>query len=72
MIIDPEGIILAETTAAGDDVVVATLSKSSRVDSLPASHMAARRRSLYGKIREPVEEIDTRAIRNRISGQTIR
>ena len=72
MIIDPEGVILAETTAAEDDFAIAALSRSARVDSLPASHMAARRPSLYGKICEPVEEVDTRTIRNRVSGQTIR
>ena len=72
MIVDPEGIILAETTAAEDGLVVASLSKAARADSLPASHLAARRPSLYGKICEPVKEVDTRTIRNRISGETIR
>ena len=72
MVVDPEGIILSEVTAAGEGMAIATLSKAARANSLPASHMAARRPSLYGKICEPIEEVDTRTVRNRISGETIR
>jgi predicted amidohydrolase len=72
MIIDPEGIIVAETTAAEDDMVVATLSKSALQNTLSRSHVAARRPSLYGEICRPIHESDTRTIRNRISGEKIR
>jgi len=72
MILDPEGIILAETTAAEDDLVVATLAKSALQNTLALSHVLARRPRLYGKICEPAPEVDTRTIRNRISGEKIR
>ncbi|MFW6038944.1 MAG: nitrilase-related carbon-nitrogen hydrolase [bacterium] len=71
MIIDPEGIIIAETTDAADAMITAHLNKNARRDSLPASHLAARRPSLYGKITEPVEERSTREVRNLVSGETI-
>jgi predicted amidohydrolase len=72
MIVDPEGIIIAETNEAEDDMVIASLYKEQRANSLPASHLAARRPSLYGKIVEPVPEVDTRTIRNRVSNEKIR
>jgi predicted amidohydrolase len=72
MIIDPEGIILAETTEADNAMVVATLSKSARVGTLSGSHVMARRPKLYGKIVEPTKEVDTRTIRNLVSGEKIR
>lgn len=72
MIIDPEGIILAETTAAENDMVTAVVSKAALRDTLAASHLRARRPSLYGKIVEPVPEQSTREVRNRVSGETIR
>jgi hypothetical protein len=71
MIVDPEGIVMAETTASDDGVIYATLDKQARVGSLAESHMRARRPSLYGPIAEPIEEIDTRLIRNTVSGETI-
>ena len=37
----------------------------------PAVTMLARRPSLYGKIVESVEEVDTRLVRNAVSNQTI-
>ncbi|NRA40550.1 MAG: hypothetical protein HRU15_20565 [Planctomycetes bacterium] len=71
MIIDPEGIILAETTEAEDDMCIAVLPKSARINTLAGSHVMARRPSLYAKITEPIEEIDTRDVRNMVSGENI-
>ena len=71
MILDPEGIIIAETTAAEDDLIFAELYKEKRQDSLASAHLACRRPSLYQKIAEPVPETDTRSARNRISGEKI-
>jgi len=71
MIVDPEGIIIAETSAAEDDFVIAELYKERRVNSLPSAHMASRRPSLYGKFVEPAPEVDTRTIRNRVSNEKI-
>jgi len=51
---------------------VATLTKSARVGTLSGSHVLARRPSLYGKIIELTKEVDTRKIRNRVSGEKIR
>lgn len=72
MIIDPEGIILAETTAAENDMVTAVVSKAALRDTFAASHLRARRPSLYGKIAEAIPELSTREIRNRVSGEKIR
>jgi len=71
MILDPEGIIIAETTEAEDGLIIAELYKEKRVNSLAGSHIAARRPSLYGSIVAPIQEVDTRTIRNRISGEKI-
>ena len=70
-LLDPEGIVLAQSTEAGDDMVVHTFHKVAREGSLAGSHMLARRPSLYGKIVESVEEVDTRLVRNAVSNQTI-
>lgn len=72
MILNPEGIILAETKKPGDDMIVSVLDRSAREGTIPSGHIAARRPALYDKIVEPVEEIDTRTARNRLSGHTIR
>jgi len=72
MIVDPEGIVIAETTEAEDDLIVASLYKAKRATTLAASHLAARRPSLYGKIVEPTVEVDTRTLRNRISNEKIK
>ena len=72
MIVDPEGIILSESTDAADAMVIASLAQSARVNSLPAAHMLSRRPSLYAPLVAPVEELDTGTIRNRISGEKIR
>lgn len=72
MILDPEGIVLTETTEAEDDMITAILSKQGLQNTLAASHMRARRPSLYGKIVEPIEEASTRDIRNRVSGEKIK
>ena len=72
MILDPEGIILAETKKAGDDLVVASLSKSARQRTVAGGHLKARRPSLYAKIVEPITERDTRSVRNELTGHKIK
>jgi predicted amidohydrolase len=72
MIIDPEGIVLAETRAAGNAMVMAPLSKSARKKTVASGHIMARRPSLYDKIVEPVVERDTRSIRNQLTGHKIK
>ena len=71
-IIDPEGIVLAETTAAGDEMIMAPLAKSARQRTVASGHLKARRTNLYAKIVEPVAEIDTRLVRNELTGHKIR
>ncbi len=71
MIVDPEGVILAETTEAEDGMAVAVLPRSARKNTLAGSHVMARRPSLYAKITEPIEEIDTRNVRNLVSNENI-
>ena len=53
-------------------MIVANVSKSARESSLPSSHIAARRPSLYGPICEATDEAATREVRNRVSGEKIR
>ncbi len=72
LIVDPEGIVLEETWALGNDMIVADLDKSARVNTIAGGHIAARRPSLYGKIVEAIEEVDTRTVRNKLSGHTIK
>lgn len=72
MIIDPEGLIVAETTEPENAMIISSLSKEKRINSLPSSHMGARRPSLYGKIVEAVPEVDTRLLRNRVSNEQIK
>ena len=72
MVLDPDGLVLAECTSlAAHEHAAATLRLSLLDHSLAASHVAARRPSLYAKVVESIEEVDTRTIRNRISGETI-
>ncbi len=72
MVLNPEGIVLTETTEAEDAMITATVSKSELKGSLAESHMLARRPSLYGKLSEPAPERSTREIRNSVSGEKIR
>lgn len=72
MIIDPEGIIIAEANDPEDSMIIAMLYKEKRINSLASIHMAARRPSLYGRIVAPAVEIDTRTLRNRVSNEKIR
>jgi predicted amidohydrolase len=72
MILDPEGIVLSETRKPGDDMIVASLSKSARLHTVAGGHLKARRPSLYGKIAEPIEERDTRSVRNELTGHKIK
>ena len=71
-ILDPEGIVLARTDKAGDDMVIASLSKEARLRTVTSGHLKARRPSLYAKIVEPVPERDTRACRNELTGHKIK
>lgn len=71
MIVDPEGIVIAETTEAADAMIVATASRAALKGTLAGSHVLARRPSLYGKISEPAPERSTREIRNSISREKI-
>ncbi len=67
MIVDPHGIILAETNALGDDMVVADLDPSQLKLNLGASHASARRPELYGPLTEPkAVKADTRQERTRL------
>ncbi|HYE04147.1 MAG TPA: nitrilase-related carbon-nitrogen hydrolase [Planctomycetota bacterium] len=70
-VFDPEGLVAAETTRAGDDIVLATLSKAARVGSLPSAHLASRRPGLYTRLIEPVAGVDARTARNRVSVEQI-
>jgi predicted amidohydrolase len=72
MILDPEGLILAETKKAGDDMIVASLSRAARLRTVAGGHLQARRPSLYAKIVEPVAERDTRSVRNELTGHKIK
>lgn len=71
-ILDPEGIVLASTDKAGDDMIVASLSKGARLRTVASGHLKARRPSLYGKIVEPAAERDTRACRNELTRHKIK
>lgn len=67
MIVDPHGIIMAETNALGDDMVVADLDPVLLELNLGASHAAARRPELYGSLTEPkATQVDTREERTRL------
>jgi hypothetical protein len=64
MIIDPYGRILAETWKAGDDMVIADLDPSLRVQSTGERWIKTRRPELYGMLTERTgREQDTRAVR---------
>ena len=52
--------------------VVAGLSRSARDRTVGSGHIAARRPSLYGKLVEPIAEVGTRDVRNRLTGHTIK
>jgi predicted amidohydrolase len=70
MIINPHGIVLTETFALGDDMVVADLDPQELELNLGRSHTRARRPGLYGPLVEGAEEEGgTREIRNQIRKQ---
>lgn len=50
MIIDPHGIVLAETSALGDEMVVADLDPAEQELNLGKSHTSARRPELYSEL----------------------
>ncbi|MEA2062820.1 MAG: nitrilase-related carbon-nitrogen hydrolase [Gemmatimonadota bacterium] len=67
MILDPHGIILAETNALGDDMVIADLDPAKLGNNLGRSHAVARRPELYRPLTEhKAEQIDTREERTRL------
>ena len=72
MIVDPEGIVLEEATALGDQMIIAHMDKSARVGTVGSGNVASRRPSLYGMLAEAIEERDTREIRNSLTGHTIK
>jgi predicted amidohydrolase len=65
MILDPHGRVLAETAAAGDDMILADLSPKPLGHNLGHCHMQTRRPELYGRLRDAVEGgMDTKASRH--------
>jgi predicted amidohydrolase len=52
MIVNPHGIVLAETSEPGDDMVVAELDPKELELNLGKSHTSARRPELYGELAE--------------------
>ena len=67
MIINPHGIVLAETSALGDDLALAELDPQDLELNLGASHTAARRPDLYGPLVEGAgREADTKEKRDAI------
>jgi predicted amidohydrolase len=56
MVIDPFGEILAESTALGDDVVVALCTPEKLEVASGRRYIKARRPDLYGKLAEPLPE----------------
>jgi predicted amidohydrolase len=64
MILDPYGRILAETSRAGDDMVVADLDASLLEGCLGRRWIQARRPELYAPLAQPTgQERDIRAVR---------
>jgi predicted amidohydrolase len=64
MIIDPNGRILAETSKAGDDMVIADLDGSLVAPSVGQAFLKARRPDLYGSLAEKTgREEDTRSLK---------
>ncbi len=53
MILDPDGEVLVESNALGDDVVVALLTPEGFARASGRRYLAARRPELYGKLVEP-------------------
>jgi predicted amidohydrolase len=65
MILDPHGRVLAETLAAADDLVVATLTADALDHNLGHSHMQTRRPELYAALAAPARSaMSTKASRD--------
>ena len=65
MILDPHGRILAETSAAGDEMVIADLTAGPLEHCLGRMHLSTRRPEMYGPLAEPVDQrVDTKAGRD--------
>src|ERR1051325_8145083 len=64
MVLDPYGEVVAETRAAGDDLVVADLDASLLPTSSGRRWLRARRPELYGSLAQPTgQELETRRVR---------
>jgi predicted amidohydrolase len=64
MVLDPYGEVIAETSEAGDAMVVADLDASQQPMSSGRRWMRARRPELYGILTEPTgQEVETRRVR---------
>ena len=66
VIVDPHGIVVSESFALHDDMVVSDLDPRELELNLGRSHSSARRPELYGKLVERTSEVDTRSVRNAI------
>jgi predicted amidohydrolase len=70
MILDPYGRTLAESTALGDDMVIADLDASLRERATGVRWIKARRPELYGSLTAPTgKEQDTRTVRFEYGGK---
>lgn len=68
MVLDPNGIILAESTAVDSDMVVAELRREALEGTLGRMHTKTRTPSLYGDlVRESDDAIGTRQARNELT-----
>ena len=64
MVLDPYGEVIAETSEAGDDMVVADLDASLLPTSSGRRWLRARRPELYGSLTRPTgQELETRRVR---------
>jgi predicted amidohydrolase len=68
MILDPNGIILAESKSVEPDLVIAQASKSALQGTLGQSHMRTRTTEIYGDlVKEQKDRVDTRSARNKMT-----
>lgn len=68
MIVDPNGIILAESRSIESDMTLATLQRSALENTIGRFHMKTRNPDLYGALRVmPENHLDTRSARNQMT-----
>jgi N-carbamoylputrescine amidase len=71
MILDPDGMVLAESRSIEPDMIVARIEKKRLEGTLGRMHMETRRPELYRALTEPREnQSDTRTARNRLLGKS--